>query len=86
MKPIREDFNYSLAEALQDLRKKTGKTQQIAADELNVSKTIISNYETGEHKAPAYIVYEYVKEAGMSFDDFFKIVELKMQEKALFHK
>lgn len=81
-----EDFRYALGSTMQDVRESAGFGQAETAEKLGVSKTLISNYENAKYKVPVYIIYGYVKMAGLTFNEFFDLLELKIKERQIIRK
>ncbi|MBQ6623099.1 MAG: helix-turn-helix transcriptional regulator [Mogibacterium sp.] len=81
-----EDFRYALGCAMQDVREAADINQTEMAEKIGISKTLVSNYENAKYKVPAYVVYKYVKVVGLSFDEFYEILDLKIKERQIVYR
>ena len=70
----------ALAEAIQDLRLKQGKSQRILSSEYDYPKSLLSRVENGVNEAKIISIWTISESLGIKISDLLKIVEEKLPE------
>lgn len=68
--------NYEIGERLRELRRTIGISQEKLGMKFNLSKSVISEYETGYKNVPLHVIVRYAEEFKVSIDWIVKGVEM----------
>ena len=68
----------ALAEVIQDLRLKQGKSQRILSSEYDYPKSLLSRVENGVNEAKVISIWTISESLGIKISDLLKIVEEKL--------